>query len=694
MNSEELIKLLEIPSNSGVFVLGPFDPGITLLKQQTRALNLIYALKENKKIKKKSTIAVIGGGVAGLTTAAAAQKVGCKVTLIEKHHSLLHLQQGCDTRWLQPYIYNWPESGSLNDYADLPVLSWQSGTASSVAKQILQKFKAFEDKIDLHLSAEITSIDDKRVICSSRTRQSEKINMDRYFDFVIYCVGFGIESHTNRSWPPYWRNDSFHQIDPNLDLEGAKKFLITGTGDGGLIDLMRTTILNFNHATIHYDLFGDITAKLRRELIKIKKQWTELNHQNQKSFWLYDQYDKLEQKGLLSKVLSKISANIRPDTAISLNGKPAAFKECLSLSNASMFSTLIAYCLHQLGAFDYISGTVKINSNIEEVELVTDDDSPPHDVHEYDQIIIRHGADFIKNYQDACCGDEILKEINDPNFVRNHFNTAKRLWPAGWWEGSKVEHVAPHTTALATTFVSTLRDHLEHICKELKTGSIPNQTIGFRITLHRITEIQGEYYYQQIARYARTNNEPNKPTLKNVGRLFPTNNGIGGLSCRLGKPISLQKGASFKAFIKQLNLQAPVGPITEETKSFLVVPFFSVYRRKGVDNKKAKSVILLLFASSNFHNFFSDEVLKTIYSSCKGFVKNIEEMLEHKEVYCHQFNYERFIPDENKKEEDNLWLSKYNNILQADMSVFDKYINDLTFNSIGHFELFSTFDKL
>src|ERR1700679_949376 len=90
------------------FILGTFERGVTLYRQQIRALNLVYSLVEARDsagrhiVPQESRLTVIGGGAFGTTVAAAGAYAKFQVVLIERHQTLLHLQRGCDTRWLHP----------------------------------------------------------------------------------------------------------------------------------------------------------------------------------------------------------------------------------------------------------------------------------------------------------------------------------------------------------------------------------------------------------------------------------------------------------------------------------------------------------------------------------------------------------------------------------------------------------------
>jgi NADPH-dependent 2,4-dienoyl-CoA reductase/sulfur reductase-like enzyme len=96
-----------------LYLVGIFERGVTVYSQQIRALNLVCTLVEHGNLScmartgnasvrpsKRTTIAIIGGGFAGLTAAAALVKKGvvADITIFEQRDTLLPLQQGSDTR--------------------------------------------------------------------------------------------------------------------------------------------------------------------------------------------------------------------------------------------------------------------------------------------------------------------------------------------------------------------------------------------------------------------------------------------------------------------------------------------------------------------------------------------------------------------------------------------------------------------
>lgn len=134
-----------------LYLVGTFDSGVTVMHQQVRAMNLVWALVESGRVRcinsgdsgRTSSIAIVGGGFAGLTAAAALMKkeADAKIAIFEQRDTLLPLQQGSDSRWLHPRIYDWPEEGSEASVAMLPVLNWTAARASDVVVQIMAEWR-------------------------------------------------------------------------------------------------------------------------------------------------------------------------------------------------------------------------------------------------------------------------------------------------------------------------------------------------------------------------------------------------------------------------------------------------------------------------------------------------------------------------------------------------------------------------
>jgi NADPH-dependent 2,4-dienoyl-CoA reductase/sulfur reductase-like enzyme len=85
LNPKSYLEHARLMLGRKTFAVGIFERGITLYRQQMRALNLIHAMLMTAPLKPGSKIAVIGGGAFGMTAAAAGAWVGYEVKLYERH---------------------------------------------------------------------------------------------------------------------------------------------------------------------------------------------------------------------------------------------------------------------------------------------------------------------------------------------------------------------------------------------------------------------------------------------------------------------------------------------------------------------------------------------------------------------------------------------------------------------------------
>lgn len=259
-----------VPAEPNVYVLGSYEGRVTIHSQQIRALNLLYALKATGKLDKvASRVAIVGGGIAGMTAAVAAAKLDANVTIFERHPQFLHNLRGCHTRHLHPNIYDWPHEHAEVDATSLPFMNWRANTADQIARDLLVEWSVHVKSLRIvtHASAAVML----RTPAPNGTRRitvtSGHID-EPQFDIVILAVGFGVEkAMLLQPLRSYWRDDSLHQ--PEIEVRTAPtKYLVSGNGDGGLIDVLRLRLVDFRHEDLIRE-FGDqerldgVIAKLK-----------------------------------------------------------------------------------------------------------------------------------------------------------------------------------------------------------------------------------------------------------------------------------------------------------------------------------------------------------------------------------------------------------------------------------------------
>jgi hypothetical protein len=237
-----------VNGRNDLFVIGAGQSRVTLYSQQVRALNLADHLRDRLL---KESVVVIGAGAAGLTFAAAASVLGARrVTLLDQAEQMMSFQRGSRQRFLHPHISEWPEVGCWKMSAGLPLLTWDEGTASDVAVRITSQFEeAFERNPENEIFLRAMNV---RVELEPRltvTWECDGTRKEETPGIVILAVGFGIE-RTVPGVPllSYWRDDSLEQP-AFLSGAGPHIQVVSGDGDGALIDVLRASLWDFEHGS-------------------------------------------------------------------------------------------------------------------------------------------------------------------------------------------------------------------------------------------------------------------------------------------------------------------------------------------------------------------------------------------------------------------------------------------------------------
>jgi hypothetical protein len=237
-------------------------------------------------------ILIVGGSAGGLTAAGYAAYRGAQVMLIEQNAELMAHLKDCD-RMLEPRLHEWAapqpfeDDGSAaywtGEKVGLPLLDWQQGKARNVREALLEEWgywsRFYQFPEDCTLSLE--ELENQRgghtirvacgvslsAKCGDPAPSGQTVYQfrdgngklhefltnipiqgcsDKLFDIVIMAVGFGRERRlcdlkgceTARRWL-HDKDDGayFEYRDPTEDEYLPKKVLISGSGDGALIDL-------------------------------------------------------------------------------------------------------------------------------------------------------------------------------------------------------------------------------------------------------------------------------------------------------------------------------------------------------------------------------------------------------------------------------------------------------------------------
>ncbi|MGV3620616.1 MAG: FAD-dependent oxidoreductase [Archangium sp.] len=315
----------EVPGMPHVYVCGCFERWVSIHLQEIRGLNLAWALAKERGVKR---VTVVGGGFAGLACAAGLSRLGVKVTLIERANELLATQRNNHVRFIHPHIHHWPREGCLSTVAELPMLGWNAGLSSAMAKEVLDGFEAEAKNIDVQLG--VKSVD---------LAQHET---------VVLALGVGIEK-TFGSLPlrSYWADE-----DIAVEHHGfVRHHLVTGLGEGGVIDTLYLRLKSFSHQRFA-ETFATIPGmkEVERKLLEFEDEIASLDDvaANERIFNFSNALD------VPREVDDFMSANLRTDTRVTLNG-PEKFPLA---ARADIFNRFLISRLLALNAIQYVPGKI------------------------------------------------------------------------------------------------------------------------------------------------------------------------------------------------------------------------------------------------------------------------------------------------------------------------------------------------
>ena len=178
--------------------------------------------------------------------------------------------------WIHPHIYDWPADGSEEREAGLPLLNWKENLAAKVVEEVLENWtrRSRELGIGAHYSVADLSMhslasghllrwngDQPESLGKGRSpsktwglREGRRMRVQS-FDIVILAVGFGVEEPTPKflEIDSYWSADKIDEEDRTTSRP-RRRVLVSGNGDGGLIDALRYSFRSFRHESVLREL--------------------------------------------------------------------------------------------------------------------------------------------------------------------------------------------------------------------------------------------------------------------------------------------------------------------------------------------------------------------------------------------------------------------------------------------------------
>lgn len=601
---ETVLDTYRLHASLDVFAIGLFDESVTVLSQQSRALNLAWALTETGRINadQPTRVAIVGAGFAGLTVAAGliSKQADVEVTLLEQRDSVLPLQHGNDTRWLHPHIYDWPREGSSAHSAGLPLLNWTAARASDVVVQVRSAWQELRiegdfAKVRLYCNAASVQVDvlteggrdkllvewigQRRKAWSPSVPKGRRLRrgLQREFDIVILAIGFGMEADGAKS---YWRNETLSQ--PALRSR-RRTYVVSGVGDGGWIDLFRIRISDFRQDRILGELFEEQQELLSalREVQADTVSGTTLIPRLREIWASFPEAGK--------KVMRNMDQRLRHDTDAILHVREAKGFDALFNRRVSSQNQILAWVLHAVGGFSIWGGDIK---HLAVEEHVSDE-----------ALVIRHGPKVDDGIQ-RVLGPALRVRLGGGT-VEGQTQATRNRWEPGYFGTTlrpaddetkkfwKREYLPPSTEIVAASVCGAVAGALskEH-------GDVGR----LRITLHRVLQIGDSYAFQQCCDYAGVGVLGESKT---AGRTFPLDIMTIGHAYRTRSIVRSRREAGAQDLqqdAKNAHLDDSARRMSEQVEAVLAIPLLA----PAVGEEPGR-IVAVLYADSGVRGFFAED---------------------------------------------------------------------------------------
>lgn len=376
-----------IPGIPEVYGIGIGARRVTYQSQQIRALNLPFHLEAASKIKHGSKVAVVGAGLSGITVAAGLCWRGCDVTIFERADRAFHLFSGNSQRLIHPNIFKWPSPESTESKTDLPFLNWEAGTPATVVGQVMQGWTTDKRPMCLYgmqvvcLKPEASG---KVYLMAKKCGKSPgRLVHENVYDAVIMAVGFGEERRVpGIVSPSYWDMDNLMQ--DRISTSSPAKYLISGTGDGAISDLVRCLLRDFNFGALCGCESGLMNSRFMNAIAQVEKNAPA--DQLVAAAYYQAEYARIGVPSGLEKMFAETS---RRHVTATINIGNGPFLN----QNAQPLNRFLLHALNHQGLIDnvltgeLIRGEVSNNGRI---RTFFDPSSRLAEL-EFDQVIVRHG---------------------------------------------------------------------------------------------------------------------------------------------------------------------------------------------------------------------------------------------------------------------------------------------------------------
>jgi hypothetical protein len=397
---------------------------VNFYAQQKRALNLAWALHADEQIMPGQSIAVIGGGITGLTLAAGLISLGCRVDIFEAGGTPLHRQLSTQHRMAHPTINNWPRMAP-EITTNLPFLDWHVGPCNVVAKSIVDQFEDLRSRFEVGRKQEsrvLKGVTADKILDVAEGLVMIKSNAetDETYRLAIIAIGFGKElDPTPFESPEYWHAD---KLISDRDSHKYEYYIVSGAGDGGLIDALRIAHPKFDHGKLAFEVAADLyDTPIATAIIAAESKAA--GQSNPDLGALQKAYEEAVALLVTEDRYSEVNAKLKASLA---DFKKLIFlldvklKPPFSLSAAPIHKLMIEHA-RRMGKVTYKSGSIEDDGD----KYLIDGQSVAKDK---SMVVIRHGADPKPGLNVLISKDEIAVLEGRQKHLSDHI--IRQAWEA------------------------------------------------------------------------------------------------------------------------------------------------------------------------------------------------------------------------------------------------------------------------
>ena len=277
---DQVVDAAFLHSTPNCYFVGPFANRVSFASQQYRVLDLIQALVNGKVITPLSNVAIIGAGLSGLMAAVALHKHKCTIHIFESQREFLPRQRRASHRVVHPTISRWPLE-ELEHTTCFPFLNWFAAPCHTIVNALDDEWKTqLEPGLDEKRFAPFAGITvnklayaeeggEKRVVLNVNGQHDKLI----LYDVVIVTTGYGTErSIDGYESDSYWEPDDVSDEETlNLWRQSDSTIVISGCGDGGLIDCLRVIHGDFREGWLAVELAEMLGARFADEISRAER---------------------------------------------------------------------------------------------------------------------------------------------------------------------------------------------------------------------------------------------------------------------------------------------------------------------------------------------------------------------------------------------------------------------------------------